>query len=104
MPRKAPTHKPKRPHLAERRPSAAKRGYGRRWREYRDWYLNQPENVMCRTHGCTYLASVVDHIIPHRGDEALFWDPANHQPLCKQCHDRKTAREDGGFGRGTDNP
>lgn len=26
---------------------------------------------------------------------ALFWDEANWQPLCKPCHDQKTAREDG---------
>jgi len=41
---------------------------------------------------------VVDHIVPHRGDRALFWDTSNWQPLCKPHHDAKTAREDGGFG------
>jgi 5-methylcytosine-specific restriction enzyme A len=41
---------------------------------------------------------VVDHITPHRGDERLFWDTANHQAMAKRCHDPKTAREDGGFG------
>jgi 5-methylcytosine-specific restriction protein A len=41
---------------------------------------------------------VVDHIIPHRGDQALFWDEENWQPLCLVCHNAKTAREDGGFG------
>jgi len=45
-------------------------------------------------------AVVVDHIIPHRGDLALFWDEKNNwQALCHRCHSRKTAREDGGFGR-----
>ena len=43
--------------------------------------------------------AVVDHIIPHKGDKVLFWDRSNWQPLCKTCHDTKTAREDGGFGR-----
>lgn len=28
-----------------------------------------------------------------------MWDECNWQPLCKPCHDSKTAREDGGFGR-----
>jgi 5-methylcytosine-specific restriction protein A len=28
----------------------------------------------------------------------LFWDRANWRAMSKQCHDRKTAREDGGFG------
>ena len=44
-------------------------------------------------------ATVVDHIIPHKGDQKLFWDTRNWQPLCKPCHDKKTATEDGGFGR-----
>lgn len=35
-------------------------------------------------------ATVVDHIVSHRGDERLFWDEANRQPLCKACHDKKT--------------
>ena len=41
---------------------------------------------------------MVDHIIPHKGDEALFWDEDNLQSLCTPCHNQKTAREDGGFG------
>lgn len=28
----------------------------------------------------------------------LFWDSANWQAMNKECHDRKTASEDGGFG------
>ncbi|WP_390622926.1 HNH endonuclease [Ralstonia syzygii] len=42
-------------------------------------------------------ATVVDHIVPHKGDQHLFWRRSNWQALCKACHDRKTAREDGGF-------
>jgi 5-methylcytosine-specific restriction protein A len=44
-------------------------------------------------------ATVVDHRIPHKGDKQLFWDSTNWQAMSKPCHDRKTAREDGGFGR-----
>lgn len=44
-------------------------------------------------------AEVTDHIIPHRGGIDLFWNRDNWQSLCKRCHDRKTAMEDGGFGR-----
>ena len=47
----------------------------------------------CRKDGRLTPATVVDHIIPHRGDSKLFWDEHNWQPLCKDCHDRKT-----GFG------
>ena len=38
-------------------------------------------------------ATEVDHIVPHRGDRARFWDRSNWQSLCKPCHSRKTARE-----------
>lgn len=37
-------------------------------------------------------AEVVDHKQPHKGDHKLFWDPKNHQPMCKQCHDRHKQR------------
>jgi len=49
---------------------------------------------MCLDEGRARLATVVDHIRPHRGDAALFWDPSNWQPLCKEHHDRKTGNED----------
>ena len=39
-------------------------------------------------------ATVVDHIVPHRGDPKLFWDPDNWQTLCKRCHDKKTGEFD----------
>lgn len=55
--------------------------------------------VCDRCNGVRLRARVVDHIIPHRGDGALFWDESNWQGLAKSCHDRKTATHDGGFGR-----
>jgi 5-methylcytosine-specific restriction protein A len=42
---------------------------------------------------CHEPASVLDHVKPHRGDPALFWDQDNWQALCVACHGRKTARE-----------
>jgi 5-methylcytosine-specific restriction protein A len=41
---------------------------------------------------------VVDHRIPHRNDPVLFWDRTNWCAMAKECHDRKTALQDGGFG------
>lgn len=38
-------------------------------------------------------STVVDHIVPHRGDPELFWDRTNLQGLAKTCHDAKTRRE-----------
>jgi 5-methylcytosine-specific restriction protein A len=82
-----------------RRGSARERGYTTAWEKYRASYLR--ENPLCRAHeqrGQLEPSTIVDHIVPHRGDHDLMWDPENHQPLCKPCHDSKTAREDGGFG------
>ncbi len=48
-------------------------------------------------------AQVVDHIKAHRGDERLFYDPANLQSLCKPCHDSvKQQMEKSGIERGCD--
>lgn len=58
-----------------------------------------PFCVECLKAGKYTMASEVDHIIPHRNDERLFFDPSNLQSLCHSCHSIKTAREDGGFGR-----
>jgi len=44
--------------------------------------------------GLYVKATVVDHIIPHRGDARLMWDESNYQALCKRCHDKKTWTED----------
>ena len=38
--------------------------------------------------------AVVDHRMPHRGDEALFWDAANLWCLCKGCHDSVKQRDE----------
>jgi 5-methylcytosine-specific restriction protein A len=84
----------------ERRGSASERGYGSRWRKAREGFLkHNPLCKSCEARGKITAATVVDHIKPHKGDKVLFWERANWQPLCKQCHDRKTATDDGGFGR-----
>lgn len=85
------------------RPSAAQRGYGYRWQKTSKAYLQaHPIAVdwFGEHGGRIYPAEVTDHIVPHKGDMTLFWDPKNWQGLTKADHDRKTAMEDGGFGRG----
>lgn len=83
------------------RPTAHQRGYGRRWQAASKGFLRA--HPFCACEDCAKLihpeaATVVDHVIPHRGDMRLFWDRANWQPMAKRCHDRKTAREDGRWG------
>jgi 5-methylcytosine-specific restriction endonuclease McrA len=53
-----------------------------------------PVCMMCKREAST----IADHIKAHKGVWELFCDLANLQGLCKRCHDRKTQREDGGFG------
>jgi 5-methylcytosine-specific restriction protein A len=62
--------------------------YGRRWNKLRRLFLaHNPLCRFCERAGRITLATVVDHITPHRGDRELFWDQSNWQPLCKRCHD-----------------
>ena len=59
------------------------------------WFKHShPLCVECKKQGKLTQATVVDHIVPHRGDQKLFWDESNWQPLCKPCHDKKTWNED----------
>ena len=75
--------------------AASKRGYDSRWQKASRAYLQAyPLCVSCMKRGRYTRATVVDHIVPHRGDPKLFWDRTNWQSLCKQCHDRKTMTED----------
>ena len=102
MPSKPPVHRPPaaksaaavKRELDRLRPSAARRGYGPRWRRARAAFLaRHPLCASCQADGRLVPATVVDHVVPHRGDAALFWSKANWQGLCNPCHDAKTARE-----------
>ena len=84
-----------------RRGSSAARGYGAKWRKYRRVFLLK--NPVCvdplgEHPSIVVAANVVDHIIAHKGDKQLFWDPTNHQATCKRCNDVKAARHEGAFG------
>ena len=102
MPSKPPVHRPTgvkstaavKAELDRTRPSAARRGYGPRWRKARQAYLAwHPLCAACQAQGRLVPATVVDHREPHHGNQRLFWDEVNWQGLCKPCHDAKTARE-----------
>jgi len=77
------------------RGSSTDRGYNARWRKARETYLKA--HPLCAMHlklGRYVAATVVDHIVPHRGDSKLFWDRDNWQALCKLCHDAHKQREE----------
>lgn len=56
------------------------------WQKRRAAHLRAyPLCVFCERDQRTTLATVADHITPHRGDPVLFKGPI--QSLCKTCHD-----------------
>lgn len=88
---------------AVRRGSAVERGYDARWTREAKRFLRQfplcgmrpggQASVMseCHARGWVTPAVLVDHVVPQRGDQALFWDrEGNWQALCRECHDAKT--------------
>lgn len=81
------------------RGGSTERLYTSRWFRERKLYLRANPFCVDAVHGDVLVpAVVVDHHVPHGGDFDKFWDASNWRPLCKRCHDRKTARYDGGFG------
>ena len=102
--------------MAMGRGKTAERGYGARWQRERLVFLAQPENqfcVKCKARGLLNPGTMrmdgtletnprriglrVDHIIPHKGDQRLFWDRSNWQPLCADDHDITKQREELGL-------
>ncbi|WP_395589405.1 HNH endonuclease [Pseudomonas sp. TR47] len=67
----------------------------KRWYRLR-WHQLQAEPLCrrCSSQGRTVEAKIADHVIAHRGDEALFFDGGNLQSLCKQCHDSAKQRQE----------
>jgi 5-methylcytosine-specific restriction protein A len=78
--------------------------YGRQWQKARKAHLaSEPLCRMCKKQGKIIAATVVDHIVPHRGHLQLFWDSANWQSLCSSHHNSaKQAEEKSGYIRGND--
>ena len=84
------------------RGTAQERGYTRRWAARSQAFRRRfplcgmrpggqrPVLSRCFDEGRQTPATVVDHVVPHRGDQGLFWDElGNWQALCDGCHGRK---------------
>lgn len=94
--------------------TSTQRGYGYKWQQARAGFLaKHPFCVMCLAeYGVTETdpadvvlrcaemcksvpyADVVNHRIPHRGDQTLFWDRSNWEPICKHHHDSDVQRRE----------
>lgn len=57
-----------------------------KWQKIRKAHLAEhPTCLMCEQQGKATLARVVDHVIPHRGNETLFFN-GPFQSLCYPHH------------------
>ena len=82
------------------RGTSAQRGYDANWQRLRKMILN--DKPLCadpfKLHqGRPVVATDVDHIKPLRDGGTN--DAENLQALCHECHSKKTATSDGGWGR-----
>jgi len=76
--------------------NSSERGYTWAWTKARNAFLrDHPLCVYCRNEGRVTAANVVDHIIPHQGNQELFWDESNWQSLCRSHHDSDKAEQEG---------
>lgn len=66
-----------------------------RWKQLRLRHLaKEPLCRMCKMQGIVTIATICDHIRPHRGIIALFYSASNLQSLCKQHHDSAKQSEE----------
>ena len=81
--------------------TSTQRGYGYKWQKAREGFLrSHPLCVMCEEQGRVTIATVVNHKIPHQGDQKLFWDRNNWESLCKRHHDSDAQKQDNTFRAG----
>lgn len=70
------------------RPGARARGYNSRWTAVRRRFLDgHPVCEGCLVLGVHRPSDVVDHIVPHHGNESLMWNENNLQACCRWHHD-----------------
>jgi 5-methylcytosine-specific restriction enzyme A len=69
--------------------------YNTRWNKLRLYHLaRNPLCARCAKEGKLVGAGIVHHVIPHKGDKKLAYDPKNLESLCKRHHDSDAQREE----------
>lgn len=75
--------------------SRERQGYGRRHVKLREQLLAQePLCRPCRAKGRVTAATIADHIVPIAKGGAIY-DLSNMQPICAECHYRKSLVDQG---------
>jgi 5-methylcytosine-specific restriction protein A len=104
MPSRPPVHRPQNAQAARKhepytqRAKTTARGYGWQWQRLRAAHaMNHP--AICVD--CGHAGQSSEMHLDHRTARSKGGtdDTVNLQWLCVRCHSRKTAKEDGGFGR-----
>ncbi|MCW5722052.1 MAG: HNH endonuclease [Devosia sp.] len=60
----------------------------------RDLYTCRRTGVMLAGKAPEPDSPVVHHVVPHKGDERLFWDIDNLEAVSKEWHDSEAQREE----------
>ena len=77
----------------EYRGSSTSRGYNARWERVRKtWLKRNPECAYCPG-DYKSLAVLIDHFVPHRGNQQIFWNKEFWRGSCQSCHSVKSAWE-----------
>ena len=66
------------------------RGYRRAVRRF---LAGNPMCRVCEDEGLFTIAEEMDHIKPCGDSLELLWNKENWQPICRYCHEKKTASE-----------
>src|SRR5579862_6355906 len=72
------------------------------WRDYsREYLVAHPWCVdPFGLHlGRAVPATVVAHVVGHKGNPQLFYAESNHAPWCRSCNSHQAVEREGGFGR-----
>jgi len=74
----------------KQRGNSTERGYDWKWRKFRERYLRQPENAVCKD--CERRPATDVHHIKKLADfPHLKYELTNLKGLCSECHDKLTA-------------
>ena len=87
-PKAQPSRQVQKREADQRRGSARERGYSTRWDKASAGHLrNSPLCRYCELAGDLTAATLTDHLYPHRGDQAVFWNRTYWISSCAPCHD-----------------
>jgi 5-methylcytosine-specific restriction endonuclease McrA len=71
-----------------RRGSARERCYDTVWdKASRGHRRSHPLCLGCQAVGRVTAAELTDHVVPHKGDQAIFWNRSLWQSACRWHHD-----------------